>query len=89
MAYISYVFTLQPGKKSSYNAPSGFEVKSVIANSLEVWVTDRSSSPPIEVKAFENRTEFGTSIIVGGAKQYLEFVNSTNRTREGYFGVIA
>jgi hypothetical protein len=86
MPYVSYVFTLQVGKKNSYNAGSnGFEVKSVIADGLQVWVTDRSTTPPTAVKVFENKIELATSIIVG-RNHYLEFVNSSNGPKEGYFG---
>lgn len=88
MAYISYVFTVQSHRKNSYRLSTGFEVRTVAAEHLEVWVTNQQPPPPVEVELFDSNRMLGTSIIVG-PNHHFEFRNSGDREQKGYFGAVA
>jgi hypothetical protein len=88
MPYLSYLFTVQPGRQHAYRFGGSFEVKTIVADDLEVWVTDQNGV--IRVKVFDYDILLGTSIIVG-PNHYLEFINQggilVHQSKEGYFGV--
>lgn len=87
MAYLSYVFTVQSHRKNSYRLTTGFEVRTVAAENLEVFITDQQVTPPVEVELFATNRISGTSIIVG-PNHHFEFKNSGSRDEKGYFGAV-